>query len=211
MDPAPLSHDCLSVASSIEGAPPHSDVSDDIDLLHRWKEIARTEQRAHDLSFRYYHTLNGLYIAGIVILGSVSAFLNIILAVVTPPAPPNTCSNGGKEPFNITLNLVSGAISIFSSALTAIYNSHKVAFKEVDHLRHIHGYGDLLRDIYCETHLSKIGGSAFSSKAEFLKHVNATLDKLADGAPPIPDCIRDKLAKTDGGKWASATPRWNRE
>ncbi len=61
------------------------------------------------------------------------------------------------------------------------------------HAEYAGHYSELARLITSERALDRLNDSTFASIGELIKKVQSELDRLVDGAPPMPDIIEKRL------------------
>jgi hypothetical protein len=69
------------------------------------------------------------------------------------------------------------------------------------HAEYAGHYSELARLITSERALARLNDSTFARVGELIKKVQAELDRIEDGAPPIPEFIEKRL-----GMWVPPSP-----
>lgn len=154
-------------------------------LLVKWKSIARSSKRLHDAARSHLKKkADGSFLAAL-ILGSGSAVVNMVLGVL------DTTMQGG-----IVVNfaqIVLGACGVVSAGIMSTSKHMAWDTKASLHEQYAGRYSEIVRMINTEATLERLNDSSFASQAEFIKALQAELDRIEDGAPPIPSCIEEKV------------------
>jgi hypothetical protein len=113
------------------------------------------------------------------VLGSADGLINILMGA-------ESAEYGGGAAVNKSQVAV-GCVSTLSAAI--IYVSKQLGWETRAHTYAVYAshYGELARLISSEPTLSKVNDSLFASVGDLIKNVSAELDRIKDGATPIPE------------------------
>ncbi len=118
-----------------------------------------------------------------VVLGSAGGLINILLGAVS--AEYGGIINGSQAAL-CCVSVASAATMSVSKQLGWDSRTHM-------HAEYAGHYSELAQLITSERALARLNGSTFASVGELINKVQSELDRLEDGAPPIPGFIEKRL------------------
>ena len=155
-------------------------------LLYKWRNVARDNKRLHEASRAYYKSLADTSIITAVVLGSTGSLLNILLGVIpNSTAMPSSVVNVGQ--------VVLGAAGLVSAGIVSIATQLGWTQKNQLHEEYTSRYSEVVRMINSEETLFRLNDSTYASRGDFIRHIQAELNRIEDHAPPVPASIQDML------------------
>lgn len=152
-------------------------------LLSKWRTVARESKRLHDAARSHFKKKADASLISAVVLGSAGGLMNILLGVIDPTF---------ESVINIS-QIVLGACSVMSVGIMSTSKQLGWESKVNLHEEYSTRYSEIVRMINTEATLSRLNDSSFASTADFIKTIQAELDRIEDHAPPIPSWIEEKL------------------
>ena len=152
-------------------------------LLFKWRVLARDNKRLHEEARAYYKNLADSSTIAAVVLGSTGGLMNILLGVI-------------DTQFSETINIgqvVLGVTGLISAGIVSLANQLGWHQKHQLHEEYTSRYSEVVRMINSEETLFRLEDSTFASRADFIKVIQAELDRIEDHAPPIPGAIQNKM------------------
>ena len=155
-------------------------------LLYKWRNVARDNKRLHEAARAYYKSLADSSIITAVVIGSTGSLLNILLGVV-----PN--STALSSSFVNVGQVVLGAAGLVSAGIVSIATQLGWTQKNQLHEEYTSRYSEVVRMINSEETLFRLNDSTYASRGDFIRHIQAELNRIEDHAPPVPASIQDML------------------
>ncbi len=166
-------------------------------LLSEWGRIARHNKSLHEAASAHFSGRSDFGLITAVVLGSAGGLINILIGAAGPEL------GGAAAVVNIS-QVALGCASVLSAAIISAAKQLGWESKAHKHGEYACHYGELARLINSERTLAILNDSSFASVGDLIKKVQADLDKIEEGAPPIPGFIEKKLGeKTNGSLSAS--------
>ena len=152
-------------------------------LLSEWAGHARQCKRLHEAAASHFSGRSDTGLITAVVLGSAGGVINILLGAVS--AEYGGVINGSQ--------VALGAVSVASAAIMSVSKQLGWDSRAHTHAEYAGHYSELARLITSERALARLNDSTFASVGELIKKVQAELDRIEDGAPPIPEFIEKRL------------------
>ncbi len=119
------------------------------------------------------------------VLGSSGGLIYILLGAVSAEYGGGAIMNGCQ--------VALGCASVAYAAIVSVSKQLGWDSRANTHAEYAEHYCELARLITSERALARLNDSTFGSVGELIKKVQADLDRIEDGAPPIPDFIEKRL------------------
>ena len=152
-------------------------------LLSEWGGHARQCKRLHEAAASHFSGRSDAGLVTAVVLGSAGGLINILLGAVS--AEYGGVINGSQ--------VALGCVSVASAAIMSVSKQLGWDSRAHTHAEYAGHYSELARLITSERALARLNDSTFASVGELIKKVQAELDRIEDGAPPIPGFIEKRL------------------
>jgi hypothetical protein len=161
-------------------------------LLGEWGRIARHNKALHEAASAHFSGRSNAGLITAVVLGSAGGLINILIGAAGPEL------GGAAAAVNIS-QVALGCASVVSAAIVSAAKQLGWESKAHKHGEYACHYGELARLINTERTLAILNDSSFASVGDLIKKVQADLDKIEEGAPPIPGFIAKKLGEKASG------------
>ena len=154
-------------------------------LLSEWAGHARQCKRLHEAAASHFSGRSDTGLITAVVLGSAGGLINILLGAVSAGYGGGAIMNGCQ--------VLLGCASVASAAIMSVSKQLGWDSRASTHAEYAGHYSELARLITSERALARLNDSTFASVGELIKKVQAELDRIEDGAPPIPEFIEKRL------------------
>lgn len=167
-------------------------------LLSEWGRIARHNKALHEAASAHFSGRSDAGLITAVVLGSAGGLINILIGAAGPEL------GGAAAAVNIS-QVALGCASVVSAAIVSAAKQLGWESKAHKHGEYACHYGELSRLINSERTLAILNDSSFASVGDLIKKVQADLDKIEEGAPPIPGFIAKKMGEKATGACSVAS------
>eukprot|EP00873_Tetraselmis_striata_P000204 jgi/Tetstr1/420468/TSEL_011581.t1 len=148
------------------------EVYTDETLLLHFRDTCRWQKRLHEVAHQRFQLFADASAGCVVCLTTLAGIFTIILPLI--------------DPDSAAIPIVTGTASILGGALGALARSFNLEVKSNEHNKYSAEYAEIARSINTERVLTECGHGTYVSKADFIKTVQARLNRLDAWAPSIP-------------------------
>ena len=120
-----------------------------------------------------------------VVLGSAGGLTNMLLGLISPEF--GTLVNIGQ--------VALGALGLFTTGMISIANQLGWAEKAILHEEYAGRYSEVIRMINTEETLYRLNDSTFATRGDFIRQMQAELNRIEDQAPSIPGFLSHRAEK----------------
>lgn len=154
-------------------------------VLRKWRAHAELSKSSHDLAANHYKKKSERALVVTVFLGSTIGLMNIVLGALGA----QTQSKLRAQAMVFLAQIVLGAFGLLSTAIASLSQQLGWPQKHKQHEQYSARYGEVVRMINTQQTLFDLNESTYCSEGEFIKQLQAELDRIAEHAPSIPPVI----------------------
>ena len=156
-----------------------------VSLLSEWAGHARQSKRLHEDAASHFAGQSDTGLITAVVLEPAGGLINILLGAVSAGYGGGAIMNGCQ--------VVMACASVASATIMSGSKQLGWDSRANTHAKNAGHYSELARLITSERALARLNDSTLVSVGELMKKVQAELDRIKDGAPPITEFIEKKL------------------